>query len=92
MPDLGLIGETKRESWMLAITVYKAFQEYFASAIQGEQEAVRQQLQLLESYVGEDAYQDIFRAISEMVQTSQESGRGLIFSITLSFLPTSYKQ
>jgi len=31
-------------------------------------------------YIGEDSYEDIFRSITEMVQTFQQSNRGLAFS------------
>lgn len=77
--DPGIQGKTSRPSWMRAKSIYDAFQKHFAEAVQGEQTEAREQLRLLGFYVEQDTYQDIFHAIEEMIQTCQQSKRGLAF-------------
>jgi hypothetical protein len=79
LPDPGLVGKTTRPAWLRAMTVFEACQKDFAAAVQGEQEGVQEQLRLLNFYVEQDTYQDLFQAIEEMVQMCRQSQRGLAF-------------
>lgn len=81
LPELGINGGSRRDSWNRALKVYRAIQENFGNILQNEQKMVRTQLDKLEIYVSQDSYADVFRAIKKMDETARTSGRGMSFTI-----------